>query len=87
MVTCSDILVLYRFSLVRLVRVAKGSKASLSKIRTDDKSSSVWEQEKSKNTYQTQFQRSLKAVDTIGNCQRTDFSLGVSQHMHKKTNL
>ena len=29
----------------------------------------------------------LKAVDTIGNCQRPLFSLGVSQHMHKITNL
>ena len=29
----------------------------------------------------------LKAVDTIGNCQRPVFSLGVSQHMHKITNL
>ena len=25
----------------------------------------------------------LKALDTFGNCQRTVFSLGVSQHMHK----
>ena len=29
----------------------------------------------------------LKAVDTIGNCQRPVFSLGVSQHKHKITNL
>ena len=31
----------------------------------------------------------LKTLDTIGNCQRPVFSLGVhvSQHMHKKTNL
>ena len=29
----------------------------------------------------------LKTVDTIGNCQRPVFSLGVSQHMHKITNL
>ena len=29
----------------------------------------------------------LKAVDTIGNCQRPVFSLGVSQHMHTITNL
>ena len=29
----------------------------------------------------------LKTVDTIGNCQRQVFSLGVSQHMHKITNL
>ena len=29
----------------------------------------------------------LKAVDTIGNCQRLAFTLGVSQHMHKITNL
>ena len=30
---------------------------------------------------------SLKAVDTIGNCQRLTFTGGVSQHMHKITNL
>ena len=29
----------------------------------------------------------LKALDTIGNCQRGVFSLGVSQYMHKITNL
>ena len=29
----------------------------------------------------------VKAMDTIGNCQRPVFSLGVSQHMHKMTNL
>ena len=29
----------------------------------------------------------LKAVDTIGNCQRPVFSLVVSQHMHKIRNL
>ena len=29
----------------------------------------------------------LKALDTIGNCQRPVFSLGVSQHMHIITNL
>ena len=29
----------------------------------------------------------LKAVDTIGNCQRLAFTAGVSQHMHKITNL
>ena len=29
----------------------------------------------------------LKTVDTNGNCQRPVFSLGVSQHMHKITNL
>ena len=29
----------------------------------------------------------LKTVDTIGNCQRPVFSLGVSQHMHKITYL
>ena len=40
-----------------------------------------------------QFSRSLpglKTVDTIGmigNCQRPVFSLGVTQHMHKITNL
>ena len=27
----------------------------------------------------------LKTVDTIGNCQRPVFSLGVSQHIHKMT--
>ena len=27
----------------------------------------------------------LKTLDTIGNCQRPVFSLGVSQHMHKIT--
>ena len=29
----------------------------------------------------------LKTLDTIGICQRPVFSLGVSQHMHKTTNL
>ena len=29
----------------------------------------------------------LKAVDTIGSCQRLAFTVGVSQHMHKITNL
>ena len=29
----------------------------------------------------------LKTVDTIGNCQRLAFTVGVSQHMHKTTNL
>ena len=29
----------------------------------------------------------LKTLDTIGNCQRPVFSLGVSQHMHKITKL
>ena len=29
----------------------------------------------------------LKAVDTIGNCQRQAFTVGVPQHMHKITNL
>ena len=29
----------------------------------------------------------LKAVDTIGNCQRLAFTVGVSQHKHKITNL
>ena len=38
--------------------------------------------------YLTQCSSSyLKTVDTIGNCQRPVFSLGVSQHMHKITNL
>ena len=29
----------------------------------------------------------LKTVDTIGNCHRLAFKVGVSQHMHKITNL
>ena len=29
----------------------------------------------------------FKAVDTIGNCQRLPFTVGVSQHMHNITNL
>ena len=29
----------------------------------------------------------LKAVDTIGNCHSLAFTVGVSQHMHKITNL
>ena len=29
----------------------------------------------------------LKTLDTIGYCQTSVFSLGVSQHMHKITNL
>ena len=29
----------------------------------------------------------LKTMDTINNCQRPVFSLGASQHMHKKKNL
>ena len=29
----------------------------------------------------------LNAVDTIGNCRNPVFSFGVSQHMHKITNL
>ena len=29
----------------------------------------------------------FKAVDTIGNCQRLAFTVGVSQHMHKIKNL
>ena len=36
---------------------------------------------------ETQFLFHLKTVYTIGNCQRSVFSLGVSQHMHKITNL
>ena len=34
-----------------------------------------------------QWPPDLKALDTIGNCQRPVFSLGASQHMHKITNL
>ena len=33
------------------------------------------------------FKIILKAVDTIGNCQRLAFTVGVSQHMHQITNL
>ena len=33
------------------------------------------------------FLFSIKTVDTIGNCQRLAFNVGVSQHMHKITNL
>ena len=33
------------------------------------------------------FNCQLKAVDTICNCQRLAFTVGVSQHMHKITNL
>ena len=29
----------------------------------------------------------LQTLDTIGNCQRPVFSLAISQHMHKITNL
>ena len=29
----------------------------------------------------------LKTLDTIGNCHRPVFPLGVSQHMHRITNL
>ena len=31
--------------------------------------------------------RELKTLDTIGNCQRLAFTVGVSQHKHKITNL
>ena len=37
--------------------------------------------------YGLSWPSSLKAVDTIGNCQRLAFTVGVSQHMHKITNL
>ena len=33
------------------------------------------------------FINSLKTLDTIGNCQRPVFSLGVSQDMHEITDL
>ena len=36
--------------------------------------------------YLSTFSR-LKAADTIGKCQRLAFTVGVSQHMHKITNL
>ena len=34
-------------------------------------------------TCNTSTSTQLKTLDTIGNCQRLVFSLGVSQHMHK----
>ena len=34
-----------------------------------------------------QYFGGLKTLDTFGNCQRPVFSLGVSQYMHKITNL
>ena len=33
------------------------------------------------------YYSNLKTLDTIGNCQRLAFLLGVSQHIHKITNL
>ena len=33
------------------------------------------------------FLTALKTLDTIGNCQRLTFTVGVSRHMHKITNL
>ena len=33
------------------------------------------------------LRNALKTVDTIGNCQRLGCTVGVSQHMHKITNL
>ena len=35
----------------------------------------------------TDFNTFLKTLDTIGNCQKPVFSLGVSQHMHEISNL
>ena len=40
-----------------------------------------------RNQHELTHHSVLKTLDTIGNCQRTVFSLGVSQHMHKITNL
>ena len=37
--------------------------------------------------FKNQASAGLKAVDTIGNCQILAFTVGVSQHMHKITNL
>ena len=37
--------------------------------------------------WHTPLYTNLKAVDTIGNCQRLAFTVGVSQHKHKITNL
>ena len=39
------------------------------------------------NTVYRKCPMALKAVDTIGNCQSLAFTVGVSQHMHKITNL
>ena len=44
----------------------------------------VQAQERCKVQYNKTF---LNAVDTIGNCQRLAFTVYVSQHMHKITNL
>ena len=41
----------------------------------------------SNNTKKGQTFFHLMTLDTIGNCQRSVFSLGVSQHMHKIINL
>ena len=43
--------------------------------------------QKTKNPQPAQKFDNLKTMDTIGNCQRPVFTLGVSQHMHKITNL
>ena len=46
------------------------------KVSTDNKSLKLW----------INNLNMLKALDTIGKCQRLVFSFGVSQHMHKITN-
>ena len=38
-------------------------------------------------TLSHKYSNHLKAVDTIGNCQRLAFTVCVYQHMHKITNL
>ena len=51
----------------------------LTSLQSPKKYSSIFEQ--------SQHVLNLKTVDTIGNCQRPVFSLGISQRMHKITNL
>ena len=51
---------------------------------TQEGGSWLWMSESGNGPY---YQFNLKTLDTIDNCQRPVFSLGVSQHMHKITNL
>ena len=46
-----------------------------------------WSHKRSSASDCTNNRSCLKTTDTIGNCQRPAFPLGVSQHMHKITNL
>ena len=41
----------------------------------------------SNNVWTEQVCAQLKTLDTIGNCQKLAFTVGVPQHMHKITNL